>query len=475
METLNEKCAVTAVIGDEGLPAAVLAHDALFAMQHRGSEATGIASQQPDGALSHHRGEGLVRDVYNPEHLQRLTGSIAIGHNRYSTAGSKCGHAQPVLDEPIGLAFAHNGNLPVTSQLETYLNKHHVRTKDLIDSEMMGQAIALHIRGGQDLPDAVELAYPLFRGAFSSVAMHDGTVVAFRDSAGIRPLALGSVGGGHIITSETCGLDIVGANYEREVAPGEMVIITKDGVETRQITDGKSKLDMFELVYFARPDSMLYNMPVNDFRIRCGQQLAEQHPPINDDIQNTLVIPVPDTSIPAAEGYAQHLGIPYRQAIIKNRYVGRTFMEPTNEDRNLQLRRKHNLVPNSVKDKHVIMLDDSIVRLNTMPRLVALAMAEGALSVSVLIASPPVRFPDFYGIDTPMQRELAAANLRIEEMREKIGCNYLGFLSLSRMVGATGLPYDRFNLSPFTGEYPIGIGRHKQNIKTPVSMEFADS
>lgn len=456
------------------MPAAALVHDMLFAMQHRGSEASGIAAQQPDGSLSHHRGEGLVRDVYAPEDMEQLVGSLAIGHNRYSTAGSKCGHEQPVLDAPIGFALAHNGNLPVTDYLETFLRKHNVRTDKLNDSEMKGQATALYIRGGQDMPDAVQLAYPLFRGAFSSVAMHDGVITAFRDPAGIRPLAIGKRDDGYVVASETCGLDIVDATYVREVDPGEMVIITKGGIESRSIAEGSPKLDMFELVYFARPDSVLYGMSVNDFRYRCGQELAAQHPPLVDNADNTVVIPVPDTSIPAAEGYAAALGLPHRQAIVKNRYIGRTFMQPSDAARRAQLRRKHSFVPGSVQGRDAIIIDDSIVRLNTLPRLVQLAQSEGARTVSVLLASPPVRFPDYYGIDTPQQSELAAANLKIEEIRRRIGCDYLGFLGLSRMVSATALPADKFNLSPFNGEYPIGIGYHKQSISMPVSMEFAD-
>jgi amidophosphoribosyltransferase len=269
-------------------------------------------------------------------------------------------------------------------------------------------------------------------------------------------------------------LGIVDATYEREVRPGEMVIITKDGIESRQIAEGQEKLDMFELVYFARPDSILYGMAVNDFRYESGKALAAQHPPQIEDGANVLVIPVPDTSIPAAEGYAEALGVQQRQLIIKNRYIGRTFMQPTHAARQGQLRRKHSFVPDSIKGRDVTLIDDSIVRLNTIPRLVALAKSEGARSVNVLIASPPVRFPDYYGIDTPQQVELAAANMTVEEMRHKIDCDYLGFLGLSRMVGVTGQPAEKFNLSPFNGEYPIGIGRHKQDIKTPVSMEYAD-
>lgn len=471
----KEKCAVSAVMtSDPEMSASELTYETLFAMQHRGTEASGMASLLPDGLLETHRENGMVRDVYDEESIRRLAGNLAIGQNRYSTNGSKSGHPQPVIDSAIGFALGHNGNLPVTQYLETYLSKKHVNPRHLNDSEMMGHVIAQHIRDGQDLPDAVELAYPLFKGAFSCVAMHDGMIVAFRDSKGIRPLALGRLDDGYAVTSETCGLDIIGADYEREIAPGEMVVINSDGMQSTQIAEGDPKLDMFEFVYFARHDSQLYGQSVNEVRRRFGQQLAEQHPPMTDDAKNVLVVPVPDTSVPAAEGYADALGLQHRQAVIKNRYIGRTFMQPTHHLRRQQLRRKHNIIADAVEGRDLIFIDDSIVRGNTVPRLVELAHKVGAKSVSVLIASPPVRFPDYYGIDTPKQSELAAANMTVEQMREEIGCRYLGFLSLSRMITATNQPASKFNLSCFTGEYPVGIGHHKSEISTPISMEFID-
>lgn len=471
----NEKCAVTGIVGSNPeLAVAELAYETLFAMQHRGPEASGMASRLPDGRLQIRRELGLVRNVYDEDVIRQLDGHMVIGHNRYSTFGSKLDHLQPVDDAQLGFALAHNGNLPVTQRLETHLEKHNIHTKHMSDSEMMAAAIAQYIRNGHDMPDAVQLAYPLFRGAFSSVAMHDGVVVAFRDPKGIRPLAMGTFDGGHAVTSETCGLDIINATYEREVEPGEMIIITERGIESRKLADGVNKLDMFEFVYFARHDSCLYGQRVNEVRRQFGERLAEQHPPITDDIKNIVVIPIPDSSVPATEGYANKLGLRHEHGVIKNRYVGRTFMQTSQRLRSEQLRRKHSIISEVVADRDIIFIDDSIVRMNTMPRIVSQANASGARSVSVLVASPPVRFPDFYGIDTPEQSELAAANMTIEEMREKIDCDYLGFLSLSRMVEVTGLPAEMFNLSCFNGEYPIGIGNHKDTIKTPVSMEFAD-
>ena len=472
---LNEKCAVAGVLlpGRE-TQAAAMVYESLFAMQHRGTEASGIVSESADGSMRVHRAMGMVVDVYSAEDMGNLAGSIAVGHNRYSTSGAKDCHAQPVIDEPIGLALSVNGNLPSTKKLEVFLLSQNIKCQGMNDVEMMGHAIAQYIRMGSPLAGAIAKAYPLFTGAFSAVALYEGTLAAFRDPCGIRPLALGKVPGGYALASETCGLDIIGATYVRDVEPGELLTIDRKGLTSKRLAKASYKLDMFEFVYFARHDSRLYGQSVNEVRRRFGEQLAREYPPVASD-KDTVVVPVPDTSIPAAEGYADALGLRHSQALIKNRYIGRTFMQPTHNDRRKQLRRKHNIVPEAVRGKDIILIDDSIVRLNTMPRLVELVYASGAKSVSVLIASPPVRFPDYYGIDTPDQRELAAANFTVEEMRIKMSgrkpCKLLGFLSLDGMVAATGLAKNMFNLSCFTGEYPIDIGERAAEIHAPVSLE----
>ncbi|MDL2362883.1 MAG: amidophosphoribosyltransferase [Patescibacteria group bacterium] len=471
----REKCAVGGIISrDEEVEASALMYESLFSMQHRGAEASGIASQLDNGNMESKRDLGLVRDVYRPEDIRRLAGTTAIGHNRYSTSGNKFKHMQPYEDMPLGLAFSHNGNLPVTQQLETHLAHHNIRVQHFNDSEMMGLAIGKYISDGRSLPDAIELSYPLFRGAFSCVAMQDGVIAAFRDSKGIRPLAIGSFENGYAVTSETCGLDIIDAKYEREVMPGELVIITKDGIESRQLAEGESKLDIFEFVYFARHDSYLYGQRVNEVRRRFGEQLAISHPARPDNGDNILVVPVPDTSVPVAEGYADSLGLRHGQSIIKNRYIGRTFMQPSQQARRQQLRRKHTMISEAVEGKDLILIDDSIVRLNTIPGIVEQARECNARSITVLISSPPVRYPDFYGIDTPDQSELAAAHLTVEQMRDKVDCDYLGFLSISGMVEATHMPYDAFSLSCFNGEYPVGIGKRKDGLIKPVSNEYTD-
>ncbi len=469
-EVIKEKCAVAGVSSHDGEQAAPKMYEMLFALQHRGVEATGIASS--DGVETHHHVRpGMVRDVYSENSIKDLIGNVAIGHNRYTTNGNEAKYAQPFVDDYIGFSFAHNGNLPDTSKLESFLRDRNFATAQMNDSQMMAAALSHFIRSGNDLPASIEQAYPLFEGSFSCVAMHDGVVAAFRDECGIRPMAIGQTDTGDIVASETCALDIIGADYLREVEPGEMVLFDGENITAKQIARSDPKLDMFELVYFARHDSYLYGQSVNEVRRRFGEQMAKEHPPASDDIENTLVVPVPDTSVPAAEGYADTLGLKHRQAIIKNRFIGRSFMQPSDNERQSQLKRKHNMIEEAVQGKDIVLIDDSIVRLNTLPRLVRLAKQAGARSVQVLIASPPVRFPDYYGIDTPSQSELAAAHMTIEEIRQQARADYLGYLSLSGMVAASGVSHDRFNLSCFNGEYPIDIGKRQQEIRPPVSRE----
>ena len=472
-DALHEECAVTGVVGGD---AAGRNAEMLFALNHRGQESSGIATQNPDGTLNEHRGVGLVQDVYDEQIIERLGGEMGVGQNRYSTNGSKTSltHLQPVIDLQTGVAFSHNGNLPVTQKLGAYLEERNILTRRLNDSGMAGMAIAQAVREGRDLPDAVEFIYPLLRGSFSCTAMHGDTLVAFRDQKGIRPLAVGELDDGIAVASETAGLDIVNAKYLQEVPPGAMMVITRDGIqETRQLAEPDSKLDMFELVYFARPDSILYDQYMSEFRRQCGRELAVLHPPQVDDSDNVIVVPVPQTSVHAAEGYAEALRLNRRDAIYKNPFVSRAFISGGNADRQQKLRRKHSILP-GVEGKDVVLIDDSIVRLDTMPRLVRLMREHRAKSVTVLVASSPVRYPDFYGIDTPRQSELAAANLTVEAMREKMHANYLGYLTLSRMVAASGRPASDFNLSCFTGVYPIGIGDRKKEVSNPVSMEYID-
>jgi amidophosphoribosyltransferase len=300
----REKCAVGGILLAEQTEDSASAHlyEVLFALQHRGDEASGIVSREPGEPLAAHRELGMVKDVYGNESVSRLTGRLAIGHNKYTTSNSMQGarelrHPQPVIDESLGLALSHNGNIPDTSKMDGFLEKHNLLHGHRNDSEKMGFTIAQFMRGGQDLPSAIENAYPLLEGAFSCVGLHDDMLVAFRDPYGIRPLALGKFDNNWVASSETCGLDILNAEHTREVRPGELVVITADGaMESKQLADGTDKLDIFEFVYFARHDSTLYGKTVNEVRRQFGIELALAHGAMHDDGENVVVVPVPDAS-----------------------------------------------------------------------------------------------------------------------------------------------------------------------------------
>ncbi|MCA9344903.1 amidophosphoribosyltransferase [Candidatus Saccharibacteria bacterium] len=483
---LREKCAIAGYCAtDPEIPAAFVVRESLRNMQHRGQEASGIVSEVVEGQIRYIRGEGYVTSVFPDSTMDQLPGPVAIGHNRYSTNGTKNGHKQPVIERQKGFSLGLNGNNPTTEKLETSLKSHNITTSLLNDAEMMAYQIGQTLTQGHDLPSAIELnsRLGLFGGAYSCVSMHNGQIVAFRDPMGIRPLAIGSTEYGFATTSETVGLDIIGAEYLHDVEPGYMYVFDQsssteyDRIQIADV-DGPQKLDIFEFVYFARPDSYLYGQRVHEVRKRFGRQLAKEQPvEVKDqDIENTLVIPVPDTSIPAAEAYAKELGLPFAsQAIIKDRYSGRAFITPNGSSlRDLLLKRKHSFISEEIQGKDLVIIDDSIVRMDTAKKIVEEATKNGAKSVVFLSASPPVRFPDFYGIDTPSQKELAAANLKVEEMKQELGVKKLGFLSLKGMIDATGFSYEDFNLSPFNGEYPIDIGEHRSEIQTPVSMEYAE-
>lgn len=463
-DQLTEKCAVFGIFESKkhhtGLEAARLAFYGLWALQHRGQESSGIASS--DGKdLYRHAATGLVATVYREEDLEQLPGHIAIGHNRYSTSGGADDlFNQPMLNREHKIAFSHNGNLPDTTKLEEFLQSRNVKLDKSNDSAMMVAAIGAYMGDGLNLPDAVEKAWPLFTGVFSAVAMDTNTLIAFRDECGVRPLALGKIGEGYTVASETCAFDTIGAEYIREVEPGEMVIINEDGLTSRKIVDGSQKLDIFEMVYFARPDSMLMGKRIDLVRQEFGRVMSKEFP-----IDADVIVPVPDSGIPAALGYSQASKIPFEMALIKNRYIHRTFIRPTAQLRERDLKMKLNPVIELLKDQRVVLVDDSIVRGTTMRHLVSMIFEAGAKEVHLLISSPPVRYPDFYGINTPRQTELLAAYMTEDEMRDHVGATSLHFLSYDGMIQATGLPESNFTTSHFSGVYPISIGKRADEIK----------
>jgi len=460
-DRITEKCGIFGVYG-KGFEAARLVHPGLWALQHRGQESSGIASS--DGKKIYvKKGIGLVAHVFSEVDLRNLKGYLAIGHNRYSTSGDAWDkHAQPVVVEVKDgkhIALGHNGNLPQTKKIEKFLKSKNIPPEGLNDSELITHAIAAYVREGESLEKAIIKAYPLFTGAFCLVAMDETKIVAVRDPFGIRPLCIGKLNSGYVFASETCALDIIGAKFLREVKPGEMVVADLNGLKSIQIEKGEQKLDIFEFVYFARPDSYLLGKSIDQVRQNLGKELAKEH-----KIKADLVIPVPDSAVPAAIAYSRESGIPFEMGLIKNRYIHRTFISPEEHTRDRIVQLKLNPMKHILKGKKVIVIDDSIVRGTTCRQIVKMVRDAGAKEVHLLISSPPVRFPDFYGINTPRQRELIASYKNLEGIRKEIGADSMHYLSYKGLLYAIGLPEDSLCTSCFTGDYPIDIGERKREI-----------
>jgi amidophosphoribosyltransferase len=453
----EEACGVFGIYAP-GQDVARLTYFGLYALQHRGQESAGIATF--DGReLYEHRDMGLVSHVFSPETLAALPGQIAIGHTRYSTTGSSHrGNAQPVIVETrLGkLALAHNGNLVNTAELREYLLARGCELNTTIDSEMIAIAIGEEVNAGLGWVEATIAACKLCKGAFSlSIATPDG-IMGIRDPNGIRPLVLGMMPdhvSHYVVASETCALDIIGADYVRDVNPGELVWITAEGVEAHEWTPKvQPKLCVFEMIYFARPDSWVNEESLYSYRMRLGKQLALESFHAAD-----IVIGVPDSGIPAAIGFSEASGIPYAEGLIKNRYVGRTFIQPTQEMREAGIRMKLNPLKDVLKGKRVIIIDDSIVRGTTSRKLVKALRDAGAAEVHMRISSPPVTHPCFYGIDTDTQDQLIAATKSIAEIAEQIGVDTLAYLSWEGMLAATNQNPNNFCSACFTGDYPVEI------------------
>lgn len=453
----EEACGVFGIYAP-GQEVAKLTYFGLYALQHRGQESAGIATF--DGRQLHeHRDMGLVSQVFSPEILNELPGHLAIGHTRYSTTGSsrRC-NAQPVIVKTkLGdLALAHNGNLVNTSELRDYLVARGCELNTTIDSETIAIAIGEEVNAGKGWVEAAIAACKLCKGAFSlTIATPDG-IMAIRDPNGIRPLVLGLMPdrvNHYVVASETCALDIIGADYERDVNPGELLWITADGVEAIDwAPKAQPKLCVFEMIYFARPDSWVNQESLYSYRMRLGKQLAEE-----SLVKADIVIGVPDSGIPAAIGFSEASKIPYAEGLIKNRYVGRTFIQPTQEMREAGIRMKLNPLRDVLQGKRVIVIDDSIVRGTTSRKLVKALRDAGATEVHMRISSPPVTHPCFYGIDTDTQDQLIAATKSVAEIAAQIGVDTLAYLSWEGMLAATGREPNNFCSACFTGDYPVDI------------------
>ncbi|HWR54656.1 MAG TPA: amidophosphoribosyltransferase [Bryobacteraceae bacterium] len=452
MAGLHEKCGVFGIYA-RGLEAARLAHTGLWTLQHRGQESSGISAADGD-TIRTHKGPGLVAHVYDERSLSSLTGHIAIGHNRYSTSGGAASrHSQPVISGRNQFALAHNGNLPSVSALSGFAAQHGIDATGANDSELMHAAIEHVLAQGATPEDAVRSCFDLFTGVFSVVVMTRNRLAAFRDTHGVRPLSIGRLRDGLVVSSETCAIDAVGGTFLRDVRPGELIIVDDAGLHSIRIAEGEEKLDIFEFVYFARPDSVLLGRRVNEVRRNLGIHLAREH-----RVDADVIIPVPDSAVPAAIGYASESRIPLDFGLVKNRYIHRTFIRPAQNLRESGVRMKLNPISEVLRSKSVGVVDDSIVRGTTARHIVEMLRRSGARQVHFLVSSPPVRFPDFYGIDTPKPDDLVAARMSVEDTRQLIGADSLCYLSYEGMIEATGLPENIFSASCFNGIYPVEIG-----------------
>lgn len=463
-DKLSEKCAVAGVWGSTD--AARLTAIMLEELQHRGQDATGIVTRDDKGELLRHVELGLVANAYSEATLNSLEGRVAIGHNRYATSGgaSDFEHIQPFADAKTNWALAHNGNLSVIDPLVGFLTQKNIPGLSLMnDSGMIHAAVSYYLGLKSGVAEAIEYVFPLLRGAFSCVAMHGEKLVAFRDACGIRPLSYGRLpGGGYAVASETRALDMLKATDQKDILPGQVIIIGEAGVQMVQVAKPNPKLDIFELVYFARGDSRLYGRVVEDIRYDFGVQLAREQP-LGGDQKSIIVVPVPRSAIPAAEGYAKENGLHYAEGIKRSSRL-RTFIKPNQEARKQAVREKLVPDPTVLNGKRVVLVEDSIVRGTTLGVLIEMLKEAGAAEVHVRISSPPVRFPNFYGINMPSQAELIAHGRTIEEICQVIGADSLGYLSVEGMLQATRRSPESFDVSVFTGEYPVDIGVHRDEI-----------
>ena len=450
----NEACGLFGVWAP-GEEVARLLFFGLYALQHRGQESAGMAVSEGRNILVY-RELGLVAQVFDEGTLAALQGHFGIGHTRYSTTGSTTWeNAQPSFktDRRRSLALGHNGNLVNTRELAERVGAGG-DSGATTDSDLVATLLARELAAAGDLEGAALRVLPTLQGAFSFVLMDEGTLYGARDPWGVRPLSIGRlISGGWCLASETAALDIVGARYVRDVAPGELVSIDRRGVRSLRFAETpRSALCLFEFVYLARADSRLYGRTVHDARREMGRLLAREAA-----VPADLVMPVPDTADSAAQGYAEASGIPYGEGVIKNRYVHRTFIQPSPSLRQLGVRLKLNPLSEAIRGKRLVVVDDSIVRGTTTRQIVQTLREAGAAEVHLRITSPPIRWPCFYGIDMSTQKELVAADQDVDEVRRFVGADSLAYLSLDALIQATGVPGDAFCRACFDGEYPIPV------------------
>jgi amidophosphoribosyltransferase len=451
IEKLKEECGVFGIFGHD--EASTLTQLGLFAVQHRGQEACGIVSSDgPD--LIQHRAVGLIADVLNPNVLQKLPGRAAIGHTRYSTAGrNTIKEVQPfsVICQHGRIAVCHNGNLPFAETRRRELESTGAIFSSTSDTETILHDIAR--TPANDVIEAITKVLGHTEGAFSLLFLTPKALIAVRDPRGFRPLVLGKYKDAYCIASETCSFDLIDAEYIREIEPGEMIVIDDTGLrKSKPFEKRQPAVCAFEHVYFSRPDSIIFGRSVNESRHKMGIQLAIEHPADAD-----LVVPVPDSGVAAAIGYARWSGINFRQAIIRNHYVGRTFIEPSQNIRSFGVRLKLNPIKDLIRDRRIVLVDDSIVRGTTSKKIVEMVREAGAAEVHMRVSCPPTTHSCYYGVDTPDRSQLIAAGMSVDEIRDFIGVDSLGYLSIEGMLEAIGLDPDTTCNACWSGRYPIEI------------------
>ncbi|MBK7932157.1 MAG: amidophosphoribosyltransferase [Pyrinomonadaceae bacterium] len=455
LDKLHEECGIFGIFGHA--EASTLTQLGLFALQHRGQEACGIVTAD-GGELLQHRSIGLVADVLNPDVLSTLKGTSAIGHTRYSTSGKNTiDEVQPfsVTCQHGKIAVCHNGNLPFAAQKREELEKAGAIFSSTSDTETILHGIAR--TPAKDAVDAIKTVLYDTDGAFSLLFLTPKQLIAVRDPRGFRPLVLGKVQDSWCVASETCAFDLIDAEYVREIEPGEMLIVDADGLHSSKPLEQRPvSVCTFEHVYFSRPDSTIFGRSVNESRHKMGKQLAIEHP-----VEADLVVPVPDSGVAAAIGYARESGINFRQAIIRNHYVGRTFIEPTQSIRSFGVRLKLNPIKDLINGRRIILVDDSIVRGTTSKKIVEMVRDAGAEEVHMRISCPPTAHSCYYGVDTPRRKDLIASRMTVEETCQYIGADSLGYLSLNGMLESVGLETSSTCSACWTGKYPTLIANGK--------------
>lgn len=472
-EGLHEECGVFGVYSDGSLDPAYACYNGLLALQHRGQESCGIAVSD-EGVIDYHKNMGLVTEVFNNNILDSLSGQMGISHVRYSTAGgSVLENAQPLVMRYVKgtLSVVHNGNLTNAVEIRKQLEQRGAIFQTTIDSEVICYVIARERLKCHSVEDAVARTMQVIEGAYSLLVMSPRKVIAARDPHGFRPLCMGKVNGSYVFASESAALDACGAEFVRDIEPGEIVIADKDGLRSMkpELEEKKKSLCIFEYIYFARSDSFVDGVSVYEARKQAGKILARTFP-----VEADMVIGVPESGIDAAIGYSEESGIPYEKAIVKNSYIGRTFIKPSQKERMKSVRIKLNPITNMVKGKRVVIIDDSIVRGTTVDRIVTMLRDAGAKEVHMRISSPPFMWPCYYGTDIPSRGELIACNHSIEEITKLSGADSLGYLPVESLHEMIGYAPIGFCDGCFTGKYPAAITKETFKGKERGGMNFDD-